>query len=78
MNSDMELLIAVLAALYFVCLFGLGATVFLVRRCLREIRERQVLHIKLVADQALVDEIANDAAEQLDARGVFAGERVVH
>lgn len=64
--------------LAMICVIGQAATVYLVRRCLDAVRERQVLHVKLVVDQAVIDEIANDAAEQLDARGVFIDERVMH
>lgn len=67
-----------LLALFVVCLIGQAATVYLVRRCLVEVRRRQALNLKLVVDEALIDEMAEAAADGLDARGVFAGERVVH
>jgi hypothetical protein len=67
-----------LGALFIVCVIGQAAILYLVRRCFQLLHKRQEIHIRLSLDQALIDEIAEDAAEQLDARGVFAGERVMH
>lgn len=65
-----------LLLLVVICVIGQAATVFLIRRCLAAVLQRQVL--QLVIDDGVIEDIAATAAERLDERGVFGDERVMH